>query len=170
MNKYEGEYSGSALTSFMLALGHSQALIQKLLDDHGVESIDPERWYELNWAISFYTAIEEQVGSRAVMAVGQTMIEAAPFPPDLKSVRDVLGSLDAAYHLNARGPSTGLIVTTFDDERSATIDWTAPGPCAFNIGIIQGCCKGFGARALVEHGANGCMERGAPLCTYLVTW
>ncbi len=145
-------------------------MIQKILSDYGVEGIDPERWYELNWAISFYTTIEKQVGSRAVTAVGLKMIETAPFPPDLKTVRDVLASLDAAFHLNARGPSTGSIVTTFDDDRSATIVWTAPGPCALNLGIIQGCCTRFGARALVEHGATGCMERGAPSCTYLVTW
>lgn len=170
MNKYEGEYYGSALKSFILALGHSQALTRKILEDNGVEGIDPERWYELNWAISIYTMIEKQVGSRAVTAVGLSMIEAAPFPPNLKNVRDVLASLDAAFHLNARGPCTGGIVTTFDDDRSATLDWTAPGPCALNLGIIQGCCNRFGARALVEHGANGCMERGAPSCTYLVTW
>ena len=170
MNKYEGEYYGSALKSFILALGHSQALIEKILSDHGVGGIDPERWYELNWAISIYTMIAKQVGSRAVTSVGLSMIETAPFPPDLKSVRDVLASLDAAFHLNARGPSTGGIVTTFDDDRSATIEWTAPGPCALNLGIIQGCCNRFGARALVEHGATGCMERGAPSCIYLVSW
>jgi hypothetical protein len=170
MNKYEGEYYGSALSSFMLALGHSQALIEKILHSNGVERIDPERWYELNWSAAFYTSIAKQVGSRAVTAVGMSIIETAPFPPDLKDVRDVLANLDAAYHMNARGPATGSILTSFDDERSATIVWTAPGPCALNVGIIHGCCNRFGARALIEHGATGCMERGASSCTYLVTW
>lgn len=170
MINYEGEYNGAALQSFILALGHSQPLIQKLLDGSGVSQIDPNRWYDLGWALSFYDTISKEVGSLAVMTVGTKMIEAAPFPPEINDVRSVLASLDAAYRLNVRGPSTGRIITTFDGERSATLEWTTPGPCALNIGIIQGCCRKFGARALIEHGATGCMETGANACIYRVSW
>src|SRR5690606_40355711 len=44
------EYSGAALNSFILALGHSHGIVQKILTHAGVDRIDPERWYEFGWA------------------------------------------------------------------------------------------------------------------------
>lgn len=170
MKRYEGEYSGAALQSFLLALGHSQPLVEKLMQSCGIERIDPERWYDIDVACAVYDAIDKQIGRSATVAVGKKMIEAAPFPPGLNDVRGVLSSLGAAYRMNVRGPLTGDIICSFDDERSATLRWTALGPCALNFGIIQGCCGRFGGRALVEHGATGCMERGAAACVYRVSW
>jgi hypothetical protein len=171
MKKYEGEYRGAALESLFLALGHSEGLVEKILRSSGADRIDPDRWYDLHWScIIVYGQIEAQIGRGAILAVGKKMIEAAVFPPGLDDVRTMLSSLDAAYRLNARGPNIGGILCTFDDDRSATLDWTAAGPCALNIGIIQGCASRVGARPLVEHGATGCMERGAPSCIYHVSW
>ncbi|MDI1481010.1 hypothetical protein [Polyangium sp. y55x31] len=171
MNKYEGEYRGAALQSLLLALGHSEALVEKILKSCGVDRIDPERWYDLHWGCNVvYGEVAARIGPSAILAVGKKMIEAAVFPPGLDDVRSMLSGLDAAYRLNARGPSIGGITCTFDEDRSATLDWTAPGPCALNIGIIQGCCSRVGARPLVEHGATGCMEHGAPSCIYRVSW
>lgn len=166
----DGQYNGAALHSFLLALGHSQPLVQKILRDHGVESIDANRWYEATWAIPIYYAIAEQIGRSAIIAVGKRMIETAPFPPGIDDVRSVLLSLDAAYKMNARGPDTGDITCEFEDDFSAVLEWDTWGPCALNIGIIQGCCSRFGAHALVEHGATGCMDEGARSCVYRVSW
>lgn len=168
--KLGGEYNGAALSSFILGLGHSQTLIAKILRDHGVDSIDPERWYDAAWAIKIYFAIGQQIGRSALIGVGKRMIETAPFPPGIADVRAVLLSLDAAYKLNARGAGIGDIVCDFEDEHNAVLEWTSWGPCALNIGIIEGCCSRFGAHALVEHGASGCMDDGAPSCIYRVSW
>jgi hypothetical protein len=165
-----GRYNGAALNSFLLALGHSQPLVQKILRDAGVDRIDPDRWYDAAWAIAIYFKIGEQIGPGAVIAVGKRMIETAPFPPDIPDVPSVLRSLDAAYKMNVQGPDTGDITCELDDEHSATLEWNTWGPCALNIGIIEGCCARFGAQALVEHGATGCMDQGAPSCIYRVSW
>ena len=165
-----GQYNGAALNSFLLGLAQSQSLVQKILRDFGVESIDPNRWYDAVWAIPIYYAINEQIGRGAVIAVGKRMIETAPFPPGIDDVRSVLQSLDAAYKLNARGPDTGDITCEFEDECSAVLEWSTWGPCALNIGIMQGCCSRFGAHALVEHAPGGCMDDGAASCVYRVSW
>ena len=91
-------------------------------------------------------------------------------PASAEASVSVLLSLDAAYKMNARGPDTGDITCEFEDEFSAVLEWDTWGPCALNVGIIQGCCSRFGAHALVEHGATGCMDEGARSCVYRVSW
>ena len=165
-----GQYNGAALNSFLLGLGHSETLVQKILRDHGVDHIDPNRWYDAAWAVEIYFAIAEQIGRGAIIAVGKRMIETAPFPPGIADVKSVLLSLDAAYKLNVRGKDTGDITCEFEDDHNATLEWNTWGPCPLNVGIIEGCCSRFGAQALVEHGAGGCQDRGDPTCIYHVSW
>lgn len=170
MAQQVGEYSGAALQSFLLALGGSQPLVQRILRDRGVDRIDPERWYEMKWALGIYYAINDEIGRAALIAVGKKMIEAAVFPPGLEDIRAMLSSLDAAYRLNCRGPDIGEITCEFEDDHNAVLEWNTLGPCALNIGIIEGCCSRAGKRALVEHGATGCMDKGAPSCIYRVSF
>lgn len=166
-----GQYNGAALYSFLLGLGHSEALVHKVLQDAGVDSIDPKRWYDINWAMEVYFAIYEKIGRGAMIAVGKKMIETAPFPPGLDDVKRLLMGLDAAYRLNVRGGADlGGITCEFDDDDSARLVWSTLGPCPLNIGIIEGCCSRVGAAALVEHGAGGCMDEGGSSCTYLVSF
>lgn len=164
------EYNGASLNSFILALGHSESVIQKLLADVGVDRIDPNSWYDFDWAISVYYKVEALVGRAALVSVGRKIIEAAEFPPGIVDIPSLLQSLGAAYHLNVRGENVGDIICSFDDEHSATLDWTAKGPCALNFGILEGACARYGASALIEHGAGGCVDEGADGCIYHVTW
>ncbi|MCA9716473.1 MAG: hypothetical protein H6713_15220 [Myxococcales bacterium] len=166
----EGRYNGAALNSFLLGLGHSDALVKKVLNDAGVDTIDPGRWYEINWAIGIYFAIAEQIGRAAIIAVGKKMIETAPFPPIDRNIKSLLMSLDAAYRLNAEGPNIGGITTEFHDDTSATSVWTSMGPCPLNIGIIQGCCSKLGIHAIVEHAPGECMDKGGASCTYHISF
>jgi hypothetical protein len=164
------EYSGAALNSFILGLGHSEIIIAKLLADAGVDRIDPTQWYDFDWASGLYFKIEAEVGRGALIDVGRKMIETADFPPGIDSIQTVLMSFDAAYRLNARGPGIGVITCTLEDEHSATIVFTPRFPCALNLGIIEGSCSRYGARALIEHGADGCLDHGDASCTYYVSW
>jgi len=169
MTEAKPEYYGAALNSFVLAFGETDAVVQKILADAGVDRIEPDRWYDYEWASAIYYRIGEQVGRAAVMTVGRKMIEAAAFPPGLDTVQKVLMSLGAWFKLNARGP-VGDILCTLEDDHSATIVRTQKGLCALNIGIIEGCCARYGVRPLIEHGAGGCQDTGAPTCTYHVSW
>jgi hypothetical protein len=164
------EYSGAALNSFILALGHARDVVQKILADAGVDRIDPERWYDFDWATAIYFKIGAQVGRGAVIEVGRKMIETAEFPPGIDGIPALLMSLDAAYHLNARGPDIGEISCSIEDEHSATMVWTPPFPCELNIGILEGSCSRYGVKALIEHGPGGCLSEGGRSCTYHVSW
>ncbi|NVB38237.1 hypothetical protein G6O69_37635 [Pseudenhygromyxa sp. WMMC2535] len=170
MDNEKAEYNGASLSSFILALGHSRSVTQKILADVGVDRIDPERWYDFDWAMNIYDKIAAEVGRGALIEVGRKIIEAAAYPPELDSVQSVLMALDDAYRLNVRGPVPGRIVCTLEDDYSATLDWSLLGPCALNIGIIEGSCARFGAKALIEHGGEGCMDEGAAACVYHVSW
>ncbi|HLT36366.1 MAG TPA: hypothetical protein VK034_08770 [Enhygromyxa sp.] len=164
------EYSGAALNSFILALGHSHGIVQKILTHAGVDRIDPERWYEFGWAASIYYKIGVEVGRAALIEVGRKMIESAEYPGGINGIHTLLMALGDAYRLNARGPEIGEITCTLEDEHSATLVWNTPFPCALNVGILEGSCSRYGARALVEHGAGGCMDDGGASCTYHVSW
>ena len=98
------------------------------------------------------------------------MIETAEFPPDIDGVKSLLMSLDQAYRLNARGPDIGEITCTIEDEHTATLVFSLPFPCALHTGIIEGACSRYGVQALIDHGPDGCVDRGDPSCTYHVSW
>lgn len=167
----KSEYYGAALNSFVLAFSESHILVKKILADAGVERIDPDRWYDYEWASSIFYKIGEQVGRAASIAVGRRMVEAAVFPPGIDSVEKALMSLGAAFRLNTRGTADiGDIYCTLEDDHSATIVRTQRGLCPFNIGIIEGTCARQGVKALVEHGAGGCQDTGGATCTYHVSW
>lgn len=170
MNAAKREYSGAALNSFILALGHSHSVVERILADAGVERIDPDRWYDFDWASSIYYKIGAEVGRAALIEVGRRMIESAEYPPGIDGIPTLLMALGAAYQLNARGPDIGEITCTIEDDHSATMVWTPKFPCALNIGILEGSCSRYGAKALVEHGAGGCMDDGASSCTYHISW
>jgi hypothetical protein len=163
------EYAGAALNSFVLALGHHAGVISKILADSGVDRIDPERWYDFEWASGIYYKIGAVVGRASLIEVGRNMIETAEFPPGIDDIPSLLLALGAAYRLNARGPNIGEITCSIEDEHSATMVWTPKFPCALSIGILEGSCSRYGAKALIEHG-RGCLDEGAPSCTYHISW
>jgi hypothetical protein len=167
---HRNEYSGAALSSFIHALSESQVTVDKLLADAGVDHIDPEAWYEYDWAMSFFFKIEEMLGKAGIERVGRSMIESAIYPPEIDNVHALLSGLGHWYELNARGPDVGEITCEFEDESTALIDNSARGSCAFNIGIIQGACARYGITPIIEHGAGGCKYDGAEACVYRVSW
>ena len=170
MSEEKREYSGAALNSFVLAFEQSEALMKKILADAGVDRIDPTVWYDYDWAIEIFYKIEREVGRAALIEVGRRMIETAPYPPGIDSIETLLPALGPAFSMNARGPKVGTITCTFDDETSATLDWSAKGPCAICMGILEGSCTRYGVKPLIEHGPEGCKDTGAETCIYHVSW
>jgi hypothetical protein len=166
----KNEYSGAALSSFILGLSDSEATIKKLLSDAGVEHIDPEKWYDYDWAVSFFFKIEEALGKAALTKVGRSMIEAATYPPEIDNIKALLSGLGHWFRLNARGPSIGDITSEWEDDHTVVLDWSARGPCSLNNGILEGACARYGVQPLIEHSPDGCKDDGAPTCVYRVSW
>ena len=170
----KNEQSGAALATFMVALADRRDIVDKILADAGVESIDPEAWYDYRWAVDIFYRIETELGKAALTEIGRFMVESAKYPPEIDSVEALLASLGAWFALNARGPDVGYIACEFEDEHTAIIDNSAWGPCSFNMGIIQGACARHGIVPLIEHGSDGCGDDGsgaqATTCFYRVSW
>lgn len=171
MTDQKREYSGAALNTFVLGLGQSRGVIDKILADVGMSAIDPEAWYDFEQAERVLLRAREVLGPAVVGECGKTMIESAQYPPEINSVETLLPALGHWYALHARGPKVGTITCEFDDARSATLDWsTGRFPCAFCMGILEGACERYGVKPLIEHGTGGCRDEGAPTCIYRVSW
>lgn len=169
----KNEQSGAALATFIVALADNQDIVDKILADANIESIDPETWYDYEWAVAFFYRIERELGKAALTEIGRSMIQSALFPPQIDSVEVLLGSLDAWFKLNARGPDVGGFTCEFEDEHAAVIENSAWGPCSLNLGVIAGACSRFGVKPLIEHAAGGCQDPGdgrPSTCVYRVSW
>jgi hypothetical protein len=168
--RYEGQYAGASLQAFLLGLGQSVALIKRILKPYGLNTIDPDQWYDLDLARAIYADVEQLIGKRMLFLVGKQMVEAAPLAPGIATVPAVLNSLDAAYQRNVRGPKIGRIYALFDGERSALVVYATPFPCHLDQGVTVGCCQKIGAVVSLRHSPGGCRDQGDPACQYRVTW
>ena len=166
---YQGEYYGEALTSFLKALGSSQAVLQDILGRHGLDTIDPETWYDLELARSIYYDVGRLVGPQALYNVGVQILTSAVFPPGIDGPESALTSIDAAYRMNTRGPELGSIVAEVEED-SARMLFSTPFPCRLDQGICAGACEHFGFTPIVEHRGAGCRDRGDTTCEYQVSW
>ncbi|WP_146157616.1 hypothetical protein [Enhygromyxa salina] len=166
------EYSGAALSSFVVGLSEHQAVVDKLLAESGVDRIDPEAWYELEWAFDLFDKIERELGRAAVIKVGRSMVETAVYPPEIDSAQKILSSVGYWWALNARGPDIGTMTCEWEDEHHAVIECTAyRARCTLVIGILEGACMRYGISPLVEHGPGSCIQQQTgPMCVYRVSW
>lgn len=170
MQLFKGQYFGAALHAFVKGLRQSEALTEQILRSHGLERIEPDQWYDLNTARSIYDTVGQQIGECSLHAVGLQMIDSAPFPPGIDDICGVLASLDHAYHMNVRGPEIGYIACDFEGDHAALVTFATPFPCALTRGIVQGCARKFVSDALIEHAPDGCVDEGAPSCSFHITW
>lgn len=166
---YEGEILGACLYSTVLTLGGSQVVLQQLLKNHGLKSIEHEKWYPINLALSMFHTVAQQVGERTLNSIGVKMVDTAAWPPEVYDVKSMLMSMDPAYKLNFRGPNIGGCSVTFDDDHSATVFFNAVTPCALARGVMLAGARKFAPNALLEHGES-CVEKGTDHCIWYVTW
>lgn len=78
-------------------------LIEPLLPKHGLDNIDPEKWYPHQaWLDTLKDLSEMPGGSTALVAFGKKVVETAAMPPEIDSIPKVLAALQAIHHLNLR--------------------------------------------------------------------
>lgn len=166
------EYSGAALNSFIVGLSEHQAVLDKLLADAGIDSIDPEAWYDIDWAFDLFDSIESELGRAAIIKVGRSMVKTAVYPPEIDSAKKILSSLGHWWQLNARGLNIGTITCEWEDEHTAVVESSVyRSRCTLTIGIIEGACMRYGITPLVEHEPGSCVQaHGDDKCVYVVSW
>lgn len=100
----------------------------ELREDHMVKV---QRW------LNALKEIHDEVGAPTLREVGYHIVENAHFPPQLKSVKDVLMSLDAIYYLNHQG-DVGHYLASTEPDGSLVVRCETPYPRAFERGLVEG--------------------------------
>jgi hypothetical protein len=170
------EVVGQSLLAILNALELIKTQAQKLLADHGIPKIEPEGWYSMRHAIAAIDAIEQKIGPVTMRAVGRKVPEHARFPPEVRTLREALQVLDAAYQMNHRGHQHGNIGGYHFEptgDRAGRMVCDTPYSCNFDHGVIEAICERFrpkdAAWVRVDHG-SGCRQKGSVACIYHIRW
>ncbi len=84
-----------------------QAIIKKVLADHGIEEIVPDRWYHFQSVLDALKEIEEKFGHHLMGQVGEQAAAAAPIPPEITTLKACLLSLNTTLSRICRGGEIG---------------------------------------------------------------
>lgn len=162
-----GEYNGSALQSFLEAspLEWERDI---LLNQVGLESIDPNKWYPLDVARKLYYGVEAMMGSQSLMRVGKAIIENAKLPDPPSNPKDALTNIQKVYQMIVRGTGLGEIVVNEIDSDTISLVFSTPFPCLLDQGMIMGCASIYGKTADIEHIGSSCRDKSSDHCVYIV--
>lgn len=166
------EAKGAAILAAMAALDAKQ--VKKLMEANGIESVDAETWYPQELELNILKSINSQ-NFLDMVSVGMKIPEIAAFPPNITDVHGALGLLDAAYHMNVRGPEVGEYRYEKTGERSATVTAYNPYPSDFDYGLIYSLVKRFrpnDSKAVLVKRDDTMANRnnGGDSCVYHITW
>jgi hypothetical protein len=103
----EAETMGYVLTIYLHNLRSED--IAPILEKHGISSIEPDQWYPMQRALDIqrdiYTS-DENVSEKLV-AAGIQYAQTNPFPPEIKTISDVLYILSQASGRASRNTPDG---------------------------------------------------------------
>ncbi|MEO0597979.1 MAG: hypothetical protein AAF126_17855, partial [Chloroflexota bacterium] len=94
---------GAGVISFVASLGDK---IIPILDECGLYPIEAEKWYNQQTVLDAYKKINDE-NFMNLVAVGMSMPDQVPWPPDIESVHDALASIGVAYQMNHQGDNLG---------------------------------------------------------------
>ena len=179
------EVNGQTVLSVVRGVGPWEGAARRILTQNGIADPQPGRWYpQQAWLDAFRTIAE--MGSKALYSIGKSVPQNAAWPPEIKSVKDALASIDVAYHMNHARQSRclfdartgkaaeGIGHYRYRDagEREAEVACETPYPCAFDKGLVYAVADKFrpaGTLVRVHHG-EACRAEGARACVLTVTW
>jgi hypothetical protein len=169
------EVYGKSLQALYNAMEFLKLKARQVLTSHGIESIEPEKWYPLQAILDSFNDILKQVGPHTTRSIGRSVPKNAVFPPAINSFESALLSLDQAYRMNHRGRGDiGSYRYQAGTGNNATMVCDNPYPCEFDQGIIEALYDRFqpkgSIRLRIEHGPGGCRLKGGRACTYLLKW
>jgi hypothetical protein len=93
--------------------------------------VSVQRWLD---ALS---EIRAEVGEPTLREVGRHIVENADFPPQYKTVKDVLLALDDIYHLNHKG-EVGHYAAAVESDGAIVVRCETPYPRSFERGLVEG--------------------------------
>lgn len=187
------EVYGASIDAIVEAFKLFPSIAFKKLVSYGIGTmqgrevvIDRNGWYsQANW-LSVFQSLANEVGTRALLQIGQQVPKHAPFPPSINDIHSALASMNAAYHMNHRkggkimfDPTSGQMLSGIGNygytpvplERRIISICENPYPCDFDRGIITTLAQRFERLARVSHDESApCRKNGADSCKYIIAW
>lgn len=165
---------GDVVVGLLETMGVFKTTALKLLKQHGIDEPQAGRLYSLQRWIDTLHHIEATVGDRTLFHIGKSVVSTAQFPPDLRDIEQVLGTLDAAYYMNHQGGDIGHYEYRKTGPEAGLMRCTNPYPCRFDMGLLTEALRlfsPFGAAFVrVEHASERCRKNGDKNCVYSLAW
>lgn len=145
----------ATLDAFSLVPEMGKRLIARHALD--IDELTSENHVPLQRMLNALKELQEDLGPAVVRRVGMRIFEQADFPAHFDSVESILLALDTIYYLNHKGNVGHYLVSKVGS--ALVIACETPYPRAFELGLIEGICKGRRAKRKYfissEHGAPG---------------
>ncbi len=151
-----------------------QKILKKILADHGVEEIVPDKWYHFQSVLDALKEIEQKFGHHLMRQVGEQAAMSAPVSPDITNLKQCLLSLNITLSRICRGGDTGGY--TVSEEKTGAgstryiVNASTPFPCSLTMGYLDGFAQRFKAgefkEVITRHDEeHPCRRHGAESCT-----
>ncbi|MGB1286071.1 MAG: hypothetical protein ACPG7F_06020 [Aggregatilineales bacterium] len=168
----DNEVLGSASISALLAL--DEINVKVLLEKHNLSSSQDD-WNPQQYELDLMRELAEGDFFNMIK-VGMKITEIAKLPPEIQTVHQILGSMNAAYHMNVRGPDIGCYGYEKLSDRSARVICTNPYPSDFDYGLIYNFTRRFApsdtefVRVVRDDSIPNRKNGGSDTCIYTVEW
>lgn len=139
------EIKGSVVMAAVNAFPNHRDILLRMLKERGIEFLFPDNWYMWKEWVGFLFEIQEKLSKVILYEIGKQISESADFPPQIKTVYDVLNSTNVAFHMNARNGKIGYYkLLEFDEDlKYAKMECHNPNPTEFDKGILYGITNKF---------------------------
>ncbi len=138
------EIIGQNLMSTVVHLNRES--VQPFLKRHGLDDIDPEKWYPLSQWMAVLNDIEDEGGGMMdFVSLGLAIAETAVLPPEVDnaSFEEFCEGMDYAYQMNHRNGDVGHYIAEKVADGHMKVSVTAPYPDDQAYGVLYGFARRF---------------------------
>lgn len=115
-----------------------------LVEQNGLNQIDPEAWYPTQLVLNMYKAISEQPnGSENLVSIGVKVYQNAILPPEVNSILTALHTLNAVMDLNMRNVESERYEIEQLSDQCIRVTETTAFPHDLIYGYLYGICRRF---------------------------
>ncbi len=170
----ETEVIGQAMLALVECVNKDHIL--PILRRHGLEHIEPDRWYPQQLWLDVFRDVASNTSSALfdLVAIGIKFVETARFPEGIDSIEEALIAVNDSYQMNHRGGYAGEMSVVIMGPRHVQVIDHTPYADDFTYGVIYALARRFrpeGTYPTIRHDDTApCRKRGDDSCTYDITW
>lgn len=140
----DAEVLGQAMLAFVQSVNFDE--FQKILEQHNLNKIDPEKWYHQQIWLDVFNDIDQKKGASSnLVSIGMKVIETMATPPEFDNMPflDQLRAFGGAYQANNRGKGIGEIQTEVLSDTHVIMHDGTPYPDDFVYGAYYAMARRF---------------------------